>query len=542
MPGAALSDIDALWVAAHPAAAFTAGLYVASDQAALMTPSEQASLLDALRDAAQAPGRDELATVALRAIQTELACSGDKVVHATRETVDWTRAIAARPPADSEVLAGFERQLAGRVDAIAPAVSAAVPLERMLAAIDLTAVHVLSDSAGLDYLRDTVDDMLGDLPEAQAVADGALETVLARLQPADPLGIIAPADHARLVRDACGFAESAEALESLADQGLREELEITSQVARQVDRLLGMQSVGLEESYARLSELRTVRSRTTLEEAVRQTKIALDLFGEQIVELNDAQRSVMPEAAPPALVPLITEGEEFMLDSLTANPRALCYVSTAECGSAYTLANVVYHELAHCWHMLAAATAPRQLPAAFRVSGMPGRAMLEGVAMRREWEVFDLYRSCIGEHPAHPYAGLFDGLGIGREQAVLEFELETRYWRVARWLRALFDIRVHAFGQPYAEFVRESAAITGFDAERVHKFCFAFFWNPGEALCYSLGAAQLDSLAVELMPNGLDRRQFNSAICQLGLLPPVLWRDALSAALRPHRSPPVGGR
>ncbi len=292
------------------------------------------------------------------------------------------------------------------------------------------------------------------------------------------------------------------------------------ELARTVGRRLPGSPERSEDVIAALDTARPLPG-DMLTQATTLTEMALADLDEHLIALDPACRAVRPEATPRAMMGLVTEGEEYLAGGLTDSPRAYCFITEAKCGSAYTLANVLYHELAHCWNMLMTSREAHDSPLPLRVAGTLGTALLEGIATLREWEVYELFRTGRGR-----FAHIFDALGIPHAVAAEEFELDTRYWRLARIIRALFDFRVLSGQVTYMDFVRDVAAGSHLAPARVHGMCFSFFEKPGYAPCYAVGAKRLRQLHEELKGT-VPVRELNSRISGMGMVPMALWRTRL---------------
>ncbi len=508
--------ITEFWALARPDTAFSAGLPVEVARAGTPDPG----LADRLRTELAHPVPDALDDVILRSLEVYVRTRRPHDL--LKEALEWVRGVTYRGLSNTGLARDVDVALATRVANLKPILAGADPVQRTLSLMVARSLVGVAASAGLSGVSEATAKLV-EGPEAK-IELGVLEQARPVLAAWKSFPVVSIREHADLLRDGYGFDVSASEIERQALAELDVELGLTREVAGAVAARLGVSPDGtLEDIYRVMSDKRQ-SAEDALALARRQTLVALPWFRETLIELTDAEAAILPEATPPAMVRLVTEGEEYLVDALTNDPKPHCFVTPARCESVYTMANVVYHELAHCWNMVKVAVGARQLPPPLRVKGMPGTALLEGIAMQCEWEVFEAYRDC----PASwDYAKLFDGLGIDRQQAVLEFELETRYWKIARLVRALFDARVHGAQQDYLGFLDEQAALTGFTAERLHSFCAWFLDAPGYAPCYAIGALQLAALQREYVGAGRSRREFNTRVSSMGMLPPKLWRKFL---------------
>lgn len=527
-----------LWSQAHPVEAYTAGLGVEPEVAGPPDELDRRDLeRQILDEVARCPEGEELTRTVLRSLAVEVRLELPQAPLV--EAVDWLRATIYRGVGDVEATE-IEQALTRRLKALGRRIRETSPLAKILCRTCLEALIELSASSRSSGLGAAAQDLLpvtGDVS-----GSGSLTEILKAIAGGQDGGVLSSEEHRSVVADVYGFQESVGEIEAQAMQWLADELDRFRPLARAVGGRLDLGAAANPEAVIReMSRRRTKASSSVLQEALRQTRVALPLFRETLVDLTDEEASVIPEPTPKALEPLVTEGQEYMVDALTPGPRAHCFITEGECESVYTLANVLYHELAHCWNMLGAARADPGLPVPVRAGGATGSILLEGIALHREWEVFELYREAVAGAATSGYAELFDGVGASREEALEEFELETRYWRLARFLRALFDVRVHGGKQAYAEFLAEQAAATGFERERVHGFCFHFMGKPGCAPCYAVGGMKVAALQREAEAGGWTRRDFNTRMNRIGLLPPAFWRDHLELGRIHGATPHAGG-
>lgn len=507
-----VDPVTLVWARTSPGTAFAAGLEIGVG-AALDLEAEARTIVREARLLREAPGTTADEALVLRAVET--LAEQTRPVHALREILEWIRALVylekvGTPEAersDSRIGGGFEAAVRRAGEGTLP--------EKILARSLVAAIHQLAADAGLVRVTaasSAADALLGDVPRD-------LDWPSLQAQARSLVGAMDEPGYASLVRHAYGLVEPVGALEA------RVLSELETSVARLQDlaRATGASLPGrpsLPEDVMRAFEALRSSDRDALELATSMTQQSIEHLEQSLIALGPGERAVLPEATPAAMVSLVTEGEEYLAGGLTPRPRARCFITPAKCGSVYTLANVLFHELAHCWNMLMSCRHATALPPPLRVAGTLGIALAEGIATRREREVYELYRDA---DAASPCGRLFDFLHMDRATVVREFEFDTQYWWVARLIRALFDFRVQTGRQGYVEFVQEMSLETGLSPARLHSCCFSFFERAGYAPCYAVGVLLLDDLERAVLEKGWSRRDFATRISSAGMVPPALW-------------------
>lgn len=242
----------------------------------------------------------------------------------------------------------------------------------------------------------------------------------------------------------------------------------------------------------------------------------LDLAPSDLVELR---------ATPPEWQALTTEGTVETFDQLGSKPKNVCFMTPDANGNMLTLINVLVHEYAHGYH---AALTSRLAPHAILKIESPLRdASSEAIGFHREWELYEAGVAASSTLPVGvELLGLFSADADGAPH-LEEFELETRIWRLARFLRVLCDVDVHTGARSYSEFLDWSTQVTGLRALDVHAYCFTFLRDPGYTACYAIAGERLAQLQREALGRGVTRKAFNSAASSMGYYPFTIFESRL---------------
>jgi hypothetical protein len=192
--------------------------------------------------------------------------------------------------------------------------------------------------------------------------------------------------------------------------------------------------------------------------------------------------------------------------------------------------NVLGHEYAHGFHeSLTDRLAPSLL---LKIPTMLMGPLTEAIAFHREWELWESAVALLERDDLAPeeqeYLALF---GPGRErqrQTIRAYELDTRFWRVARFLRLLGDVEVHLGLRSHPDFVEWAHARTGLSRRFIHNATFMFLMMPGYAPCYAIAGMRLGELQRAAMARGASRRTFNTLASSMGYWPRTSYERRLS--------------
>jgi len=248
-----------------------------------------------------------------------------------------------------------------------------------------------------------------------------------------------------------------------------------------------------------------------------------------ILEISPEDR-VEIGRTPAYVEPLTTEGFLLSLDYLTPTPRRLCYVTPSKNSSRLTMLNVLVHEYGHGFHeSLTGRLAPSPL---LKISTPLMAPLTEAIAFHREWEFWEDAATLLNRNELTPeesdYLALFGSDRDSRRQTVRAFELETRFWRIARFLRILGDVEVHLGLRSHVDFVEWAHDKTKLSKEFIHKAAFSFLRTPGYAPCYAIAGMRLRDLQRAALERGISRRAFNTRASRMGYWPRTVYERLLS--------------
>ena len=187
------------------------------------------------------------------------------------------------------------------------------------------------------------------------------------------------------------------------------------------------------------------------------------------------------------------------------------------------------HEYGHGFH--ASLTGRLATSPLLRISTSLKGPIAEAIAFHREWEAWEdaaelLERDDLASEE-QDYLDLFGQDRERQRQTVRAFELETRFWRVLRFLRILGDVEVHLGLRTHMDFIEWAHDRTGLSKKRIHGTTFSFLKTPGYAPCYAIAGMRLGELQREAMRRGMSRRAFNTRVSSMGYWPRTIYEGRL---------------
>jgi hypothetical protein len=247
-------------------------------------------------------------------------------------------------------------------------------------------------------------------------------------------------------------------------------------------------------------------------------KYAVDFTTEKMQEVLAACNIVKFSPTPDYLVNLVTGGEDFAIDYLTAQPFSQLYLTASKNTSLLTMINILVHEASHGFNFVMSA---RQAPSPLlNLNTSLEVPMTEGQAYYREYQYYAGAAALLNKTALTPaeqaYLNLYGTTTQEQADAVLGAQLETYIWRVIRYIRALCDVRVNGGKQTYTDFIAWASQDTGLSMQTLHGECFTFMASPGYAPCYAIGGAVYGNLSTMGFSRNVSELSFNTQSSAMG--------------------------
>ena len=307
---------------------------------------------------------------------------------------------------------------------------------------------------------------------------------------------------------------------------LDRELHIVNELSRRLAPQLGLPADSdLGEVYAAMERHFSVEEQQ-LALAERIVRV-VNAYTEFFVQDLDNRSFINPEPAPAHLTDVVTSGATVVLNYLTPEPLVKVFYTEGRNRSRLTMLNVLVHEGTHAHRgLLSAAT---EMPPLLKRRTYLSIPLNEGMAFHRELEFFLAAKESLEvsgtryfeslPEVVREFLELFGETHAEREFGVSAFEMETRIWRVARFVRAVCDVEVNTGISSYVEFVNWAHVRTGLSREFVHNECFPFLSNPGYTPAYAICGTTYGEIQAERRKRGVPDRSFNTQAGRMGFFP-----------------------
>lgn len=322
-------------------------------------------------------------------------------------------------------------------------------------------------------------------------------------------------EYGGLLEDLYDFPWTPDQMHALALAWLVDELPRINHLVQRLAERYGC-GADFEAVYSEMCAHNDIKQ-DVIREAVRVTTAMNAYTAEKWLELTpEDQVEITP--TPDYWEELSTEGSVVSFDQLTDSPRHVCFLTPSKNENYLTMLNVLVHEYAHAFHnSMTFRLCTQDL---LKIESTLRDPATEGIAFHREWELYEEARELLGRlqlsgHDEQLLA-LFGSTSAEQAERLEEFELETRMWRVARFLRVLCDVEVHLGSRTYSGFLEWAQNRTGFSENRIHDYCFSFLSKPGNASCYAVPGMHLASLQTRAQNRGYSRKAFDTEASSMG--------------------------
>ncbi len=333
-------------------------------------------------------------------------------------------------------------------------------------------------------------------------------------------GPVATPGYEAMLKDLYGYPFTAAEIKQQGLQELAQEMPRVSALASQIGAQLGLPPTAkLHTVYKTMSKHYAVKG-NAFAKAQQIVQSVTPYTAESILRLDPAPKVTLT-LPPDFLLPLMTGGGTETSEYLTYQAREDVYVVPGRDQSWLTMLNVLVHEYSHAYQ--GALAARQDISPLLKLQNSLAIPLSEAMAFHREWEFYAAAAELLDAQKLTPaqetYLALFGADDATRRAAVTAFELETRIWRVVRYVRAVCDVEVNLGERSYVDFINWAGGYTGLSKKFIHNECFMFLTEPGYTPAYAICGARYGALQAKKLKQGVSVRDFNTQACEMGFYP-----------------------
>jgi len=303
-----------------------------------------------------------------------------------------------------------------------------------------------------------------------------------------------------------------------AQQWLAQDMVIVSQLTQEIAPQLGSpHDIGTQALWDAIGVRYAVPDVMPLAHQV--ATVCNEFAAVHLLDFSSSE-TVLLQETPSYMTPLITGGQDLAIDYLTDQPKSHLYLTPEKNTSLLTMLNILVHEFSHGFNFVSSA---RYAPPLLNLDTPLQVAMTEGMALYREFEYYqaaaDLLDQPDRDSVEEAYLNLYGATTEEQTLAIQCARLETYLWRIARYLRAIFDVDVHMGEKTYMQFLDWANSTTGLSREFIHGECFSFLSKPGYAPCYAIPGRVFEDAQQFGLRHAVSSMAFNTDASKMGFYP-----------------------
>ncbi len=326
----------------------------------------------------------------------------------------------------------------------------------------------------------------------------------------------------KLLADVWGYPETHDEIERKARRWLRKELPILRKTTRRLAKIYGVKPT-VETVEEELNKRKGLPRQEALQFVKRTRSIVKRVCESNIVGITPKYDTRVVET-PAYLVNLITTAAMIPFDGLTDKPFNVFFITTdprisSSINVPELIQSILHEEYGHAVNYSNSATRFAATPSFLElVSSAFSTHISDGISFHRELEFAELLRRLSEKKPSHDELELLKILR-GKEDTetmLLENEFIVQKWRIMRFLRAIFDVRINMEKDSVADFVEWAHKETGLSEKMIFNETWGFLETVGYAPCYCIAGDVIRRLQQQALKSGISQLEFNTYVSSLG--------------------------
>ena len=345
----------------------------------------------------------------------------------------------------------------------------------------------------------------------------------------------------KILADLWGYPETHEEIEEKGKQWLKEELPLLQKITRALAKSYSVKPT-VEIVEKELSKRKGILRQTALQFVKQTRSVTRRVFERNIIKITPKYDTRVVET-PPYLVNLIPSAAMLPFDSLTHKPFNIFFITTdPHVSSSVNVPELVqstlHEEYGHAVNYSNSVTKFAADPTLFEViSSALSTHISDGISFHRELEFSQLLRKLSKtERLSHDESKLLTILrgNEDNETMILENEFIVQKWRIMRFLRAIFDVRINMEKESVADFIEWAHKETGLSEKMIFYETWGFLETVGYAPCYSIAGDVIKRLQQKALKKGTNLIAFNTYVSSLGFPPRRIFEQRINEFIKRH--------
>jgi sulfur relay (sulfurtransferase) DsrC/TusE family protein len=336
----------------------------------------------------------------------------------------------------------------------------------------------------------------------------------------------------KLLSDLWGYPEASDQIERKAKQWLKQELPNLQKVARKLAKIYNVKP-NVETVDEELNKRKGIPKQQALQFVKETRSLAQKIFENNIVKITPKYETRVIET-PHYLVSMIPTAAMTTFDSFTDKPFNVFFVTTDPRFSPSSnvpdlISSLLHEEYGHAVNFSNSVTRFAAKPTFTElIASTFATHISDGISFYREYEFVELLKKLVKKKTLSKDEEAFLKILRGENDKatmLLENEFTMQTWRIMRFLRAVFDVRINMEKQSIADFVEWAHKETGLSEKMIYNQTWIFLETVGYAPCYSIAGDKIRRLQQQAIERGISKIDFNTYIASLGFPAPEIFEQ-----------------
>jgi hypothetical protein len=342
----------------------------------------------------------------------------------------------------------------------------------------------------------------------------------------------------KLLSELWGYPEKPEEIERKAKQWLKQEMPDLQKVTRKLAKIYNVKP-NVETVDEEMNKRRGIPKEQALKFVKDTRDLAQKIFENNIVQITPKYETRVIET-PQYLVSMIPTAAMTPFDGLTDKPFNVFFVTTdprfSPSSSVPDLIQALLHEeYGHAVNFSNSVTRFAAKPTFSELMASTFATHIsDGISFYREYEFIELLKKLAKKKTLGRDEEAFLNILKGKNDMLtmlLENEFVMQSWRIMRFLRAVFDVRINMEKQAIADFVEWAHKETGLSEKMIYNQTWVFLESVGYAPCYSIAGDKIKRLQQQAIKKGMSQIDFNTYVASLGFPAPEIFEQKIQTRI-----------